>query len=49
VLDGGRLIDRGTHAELVKRSPFYQEIVQKGLPDQVFLTRKPLEPEVAGL
>ncbi|HVF79857.1 MAG TPA: ABC transporter ATP-binding protein [Solirubrobacteraceae bacterium] len=49
ILDGGRLIDRGTHAELVKRSPFYQEIVQKGLPDQVFLTRKPLEPEVAGL
>ena len=49
VLDRGRLIDRGTHAELVKRSPFYQEIVQKGLPDQVFMTRKPLEPEVAGL
>jgi len=49
VLDDGRLIDRGTHEELVKRSPFYQEIVQKGLPDQVFMTRKPLEPEVAGL
>jgi ABC-type multidrug transport system fused ATPase/permease subunit len=49
VLDAGRLIDRGTHAELIKRSPFYQEIVHKGLPDQVFLTRKPLEPEVAGL
>jgi len=25
------------------------EIVEKGLPDQVFLTRKALEPEVAGL
>ncbi len=49
VLDAGRLVDRGTHAELVERSPFYQEIVQKGLPDQVFLTRKPREPEVAGL
>jgi ATP-binding cassette subfamily B protein len=49
VLDAGRLIDRGTHAELVKRSPFYREIVEKGLPDQVFLTRKPLEQEVAGL
>ncbi len=49
VLDGGRLIDRGTHAELVKRSPFYQEIVQKGLPDQVFATPTPLEPEVAEL
>jgi len=27
----------------------YREVVEKGLPDQVFLTRKPLEPEVAGL
>ena len=27
----------------------YREIVEKGLPDQVFLTRKPLEREVAGL
>ncbi len=49
VLDAGRLIDRGTHAELLERSPFYREIVEKGLPDQVFLTRKPREPEVAGL
>jgi len=49
ILNDGRLIDRGTHADLVKRSPFYEEIVQKGLPDQVFLTRKPREPEVAGL
>jgi len=49
ILDAGRLVDRGTHAELLERSPFYREIVEKGLPDQVFLTRKPLEPEVAGL
>jgi ABC-type multidrug transport system fused ATPase/permease subunit len=49
ILDAGRLIDRGTHGELFERSPFYREIVEKGLPDQVFLTRKPLEPEVAGL
>jgi len=49
VLDRGRLIDRGTHDELVRRSPFYREVVQKGMPDQVFLNRKPLEPEVAGL
>jgi ABC-type multidrug transport system fused ATPase/permease subunit len=49
VLDAGRLVDRGTHAELVKRSPFYREIVEKGLPDQVFLTRKPRKQEVAGL
>jgi ATP-binding cassette subfamily B protein len=49
ILDAGRLVDRGTHDELLKRSAFYREIVEKGLPDQVFLTRKPLEPEVAGL
>ena len=49
VLEGGRLLDRGTHAELLERSDFYREIVEKGLPDQVFLTRKALEPEVAGL
>ena len=49
VLEGGRLLDHGTHDELLERSPFYAEIVEKGLPDQVFLTRKPREPEVAGL
>ena len=49
ILDAGRLVDRGTHTELIASSPFYREIVEKGLIDQVFLTRKPLEPEVAGL
>jgi ABC-type multidrug transport system fused ATPase/permease subunit len=49
VLEHGRLLDHGTHAELLERSAFYGEIVEKGLPDQVFLTRKALEPEVAGL
>jgi ABC-type multidrug transport system fused ATPase/permease subunit len=49
VLEDGRLLDHGTHAELLERSEFYGEIVEKGLPDQVFLTRKPREPEVAGL
>ena len=49
VLEDGRLLDHGTHAELLERSAFYGEIVEKGLPDQVFLTRKALEPEVAGL
>ncbi|MDX6682250.1 MAG: ATP-binding cassette, subfamily bacterial [Solirubrobacteraceae bacterium] len=49
VLEAGRLLDHGTHAELLERSDFYGEIVEKGLPDQVFLTRKALEPEVAGL
>jgi ATP-binding cassette subfamily B protein len=49
VLEDGRLLDHGTHLELLERSAFYGEIVEKGLPDQVFLTRKPREPEVAGL
>jgi ABC-type multidrug transport system fused ATPase/permease subunit len=49
VLEDGRLLDHGTHVELLERSAFYGEIVEKGLPDQVFLTRKALEPEVAGL
>ena len=49
VLEQGRLLDHGTHDELLERSPFYAEIVEKGLPDQVFLTRKPREREVAGL
>ena len=49
VLEQGRLLDHGTHDELLERSPFYAEIVDKGLPDQVFLTRKPRERQVAGL
>jgi ABC-type multidrug transport system fused ATPase/permease subunit len=48
VLEGGRVAARGTHAELLDRSPLYAEIAAKGLPDQVFLTRKPREA-VAGL
>jgi ABC-type multidrug transport system fused ATPase/permease subunit len=49
VLEDGRVAARGTHAELLERSPLYAEIAEKGLPDQVFLTRKPIEREVAGL
>jgi ABC-type multidrug transport system fused ATPase/permease subunit len=43
VLEDGRIAARGTHAELIGRSPLYAEIAEKGLPDQVFLTRKPIE------
>jgi ATP-binding cassette subfamily B protein len=49
VLEDGELIAHGTHDELLERSSLYAEIVEKGLPDQVFLTRKPVEREVAGL
>jgi ABC-type multidrug transport system fused ATPase/permease subunit len=48
VLEGGRLAARGTHAELLERSALYAEIAEKGLPDQVFLNRKPQEA-AAGL
>jgi ATP-binding cassette subfamily B protein len=49
VLEEGRIAAQGTHDELLERSELYGEIADKGLPDQVFLNRKPAEPEVAGL
>ena len=48
VLEGGRIAARGTHAQLLERSELYAEIAEKGLPDQVFLNRKPQEA-AAGL
>ena len=39
---------RGSHEELLETSELYREIAEKGLPDQVFLNRKPEEQEVAG-
>jgi ATP-binding cassette subfamily B protein len=48
VLEDGLVSARGTHAELLDRSPLYAEIAEKGLPDQVFLNRKPREA-LAGL
>jgi ATP-binding cassette subfamily B protein len=49
VLDHGRLLARGSHAELLERSELYAEIVAKGLPEQIFLTRETREREVSGL
>jgi ATP-binding cassette subfamily B protein len=43
VLEDGRIAAQGTHDELLEASDLYREIAEKGLPDQVFLTRKPLE------
>jgi ABC-type multidrug transport system fused ATPase/permease subunit len=43
VLEEGRVAAHGTHDELLETSELYGEIAEKGLPDQVFLTRKPLE------
>ena len=39
VLDEGRIVDRGTHEELLERCPLYAEIAEHGLADQVFLQR----------
>ena len=49
VLDHGRIAARGSHEELLEVSELYAEIVEKGLPDQVFLTRETREREVSGL
>ena len=43
VLEGGTVVARGTHGQLLDRSELYAEIAAKGLPDQVFLTREPRE------
>jgi ABC-type multidrug transport system fused ATPase/permease subunit len=39
VLDGGRVVDRGTHEELMEGCGFYREIAEHGLADSVFLQR----------
>jgi ABC-type multidrug transport system fused ATPase/permease subunit len=49
VLENGRVAARGTHSALLEGSELYREIAEKGLPDQVFLTREDPEREVAGL
>jgi ATP-binding cassette subfamily B protein len=43
VLEAGELVAHGSHDELLERSELYREIVEKGLPDQVFLQRDPAE------
>jgi ABC-type multidrug transport system fused ATPase/permease subunit len=49
VLEEGRVAAQGSHAELLESSDLYRAIAEKGLPDQVFLTRDDPEREVAGL
>jgi ATP-binding cassette subfamily B protein len=39
VMDHGRVVDRGTHGELLERCPLYEEIAEKGLEDSVYLQR----------
>jgi ABC-type multidrug transport system fused ATPase/permease subunit len=49
VLEDGRVAAEGAHDELLDSSPLYREIVEKGMPDQVFMTRKPHEAGAVGL
>jgi ABC-type multidrug transport system fused ATPase/permease subunit len=39
VMDGGQVVDRGSHAELLEGCSFYREIAEHGLADSVFLQR----------
>jgi ABC-type multidrug transport system fused ATPase/permease subunit len=39
VMDSGRIVDRGTHEELMEGCSFYAEIAEHGLADSVFLQR----------
>jgi ATP-binding cassette subfamily B protein len=39
VMDRGRIVDRGTHEDLLERCPLYEEIAEKGLEDSVYLQR----------
>jgi ATP-binding cassette subfamily B protein len=39
VLDGGQVVDRGSHEELMEGCGFYREIAEHGLADSVFLQR----------
>jgi ABC-type multidrug transport system fused ATPase/permease subunit len=43
VLEHGEITARGSHDELLAESALYSEIVEKGLPDQVFLNRTATE------
>jgi ABC-type multidrug transport system fused ATPase/permease subunit len=43
VLDGGRIVAQGDHQELLEQSELYREIVEKGLPEHVFLTKETRE------
>jgi ATP-binding cassette subfamily B protein len=40
VLEDGQIAAQGSHDDLLEESDLYREIVEKGMPDQVFITRK---------
>jgi ABC-type multidrug transport system fused ATPase/permease subunit len=43
VLEGGQIVAQGDHEELLEESELYREIVEKGLPEHVFLTKETRE------
>ncbi len=45
VLEGGRIVAQGDHQALLEDSELYREIVDKGLPEHVFLTKETCERE----
>jgi ABC-type multidrug transport system fused ATPase/permease subunit len=49
VLDHGAIIAHGSHHELLESSELYREIVEKGLPESVFMTKDTCEREVSSL
>ena len=49
VIDHGKLVAHGSHQELLDLSPLYREIVEKGLPESVFMTKDTCEREVSSL
>jgi len=49
VLDHGSIVAHGSHHELLEVSELYREIVEKGLPEHVFLTKETREREVSGI
>jgi ABC-type multidrug transport system fused ATPase/permease subunit len=49
VLDHGAIVAQGDHEELLEQSELYREIVEKGLPESVFMTKETREREVSGI
>jgi ABC-type multidrug transport system fused ATPase/permease subunit len=45
VMDGGRVVDRGSHEELLERCPLYAEIAEFGCEDVLFLQKDAEERE----
>ncbi len=49
VLDHGRIVAHGDHHQLLDESDLYREIVERGLPEHIFMTTETREREVSGI